>query len=93
VCISTSRGGEPAFSAPFKSPWLSSRGLLICPRFVDLQQKIVKILLDNPEKRSYNTGNFIPKKPVRKSSTLHKRTIQRASGGESEAESGKRMDF
>ena len=49
--------------------------------------------LDSLLRQRYNTDNFIPNKPVRKSSTLHKRTIQRASGGESEAESRKRMDF
>jgi len=55
--------------------------------------KNLKKLLDSLLRQRYNTDNFIPNKPVRKSSTLHKRTIQRASGGESEAESRKRMDF
>ena len=55
--------------------------------------KNLKKSLDSLLRQRYNTDNFIPNKPVRKSSTLHKRTIQRASGGESEAESRKRMDF
>ena len=55
--------------------------------------KNLKKLLDSFLRQRYNTDNFIPNKPVRKSSTLHKRTIQRTSGGESEAESRKRMDF
>ncbi|MBR3395429.1 MAG: hypothetical protein IKG76_06560 [Firmicutes bacterium] len=55
--------------------------------------KNLKKLLDSLLRQRYNTDNFIPNKPVRKSSNLHKRTIQRASGGESEAESRKRMDF
>ena len=53
----------------------------------------LKKTIDSLFPQRYNTDNFIPNKPVRKSSTLHKRTIQRASGGESEAESRKRMDF
>lgn len=53
----------------------------------------LKKTIDSLFLQRYNTDNFILNKPVRKSSTLHKRTIQRASGGESEAESRKRMDF
>jgi hypothetical protein len=82
VCISTTWGGETCIFRSFQKPATFSSWAF------DYEK-----VLDSLFRQRYNTDNFIQKKPVRKSSTLHKRTIQRVSDGESETESGRRMDF